>query len=152
MGNLWYINRDDDLIDQLERSIIECEIEIDLYKKRGMKDEVEFYRMVLAQRRASLLQLKSSILLKSDTSLTEQVNKRTARSNKTVDKFDEEAHTKVLMDLKMNEHKMLNKDKYSVKGIGEEDEEQSLPLLPIAPTSKIQYTRSEKIESQNGLY
>lgn len=152
MGNLWYINKDDDLIDQLERSIFDCEIEIDLHKRRGMTDEVEFYKNVLSQRRASLLQLKSSILLKSDASLTQKVNERTANTNKTVEKFDEDAHSKLLMDLKMSEHKMFNKDKYGVKGIGEEDEDQFVPLLPIAPSNKIQYTRNEKTESQNGLY
>jgi hypothetical protein len=91
------------------------------------------------------------MLLKSDASLTQKVNERTASTNRTVDKFDEESHSKLLMDLKMNEHKMLNKDKYSVKGIGEEDDEQFVPLLPIAPSNKIEYTQNVKIQSQNGL-
>jgi hypothetical protein len=151
MGSLFSLNKDEALIEELERSIFDCEVEIDYYNKKRMYDEVKFYKTVLEQRRASLLQLKTTILLKSEDSLTKKVDNRTKGTNSVVEKFDEEAHNKLIIDLKMSEHKMLSRDKYNVKGIGEQESE-TIPLLPIAPSHNFGSQIKPRLKTENGLY
>lgn len=151
MGSLFSFNKDEALIDELERAIFDCEVEVDYYKRKHMHNEVEFYNKLLAQRRSSLMQLKSSILLKKEESLTKRVNIKTKSSCAIVENFDETSHEKLLIDLKMNEQKIFHREKYSTRGIGEEGfEEEIIPFLPIVPTGNIPSQKKQSM--QDGLY
>lgn len=138
MGGVFSLNNEDDeVVSDLERKIVECEIEIEYHNQKGDRAVSIAYHREKAKYQKMLMQAKMSLSSIGDVALTKRVDEITKRTNKKINGLNLDNHNRLVFEFEDKKKKVDERDQFCA--IDEEEEEQEMEIiarsLPLAPSS-----------------
>jgi hypothetical protein len=137
MGGVFSNNDDEDVVTELERKIIECEVEIEYHSHRGDRAIADVYHREKDRYQRMLMQAKMSMSSISDVALTKRVDEITKRTNSKINGLDLDKHNRLVFEFEDKKKKVDERDQFCVVDEQQEEEERGAIAisLPLAPSS-----------------